>query len=147
MGWHGPVARGCRYKRNVTGSPSSGVTPSWRPAPAADLRCQDTKPFNWALDWTSAFQCLICWSLFDITALAEQSGLHLLLEQPRTMQRVRRSLWAPTTCSVSHILSHLRGHFSTDPQPNYSATPSTAIKRSAVGVRGSRAVAMATVTQ
>lgn len=25
-----------------------------------------------------------------------------------------------TTCSISHILSHLRGHISSDPQPNYS---------------------------
>lgn len=70
--------------------------------------------------------------------MTEQSGLHLLLKQPRALRRVWESLWAPTTCSVSHILSHLRGHFSTDPQPNYSATPLTAIKRRAAGVRGSR---------
>ena len=32
------------------------------------------------------------------------------------------SLWPSTTCSISHILSHLRGHISSGPQPNYSTT-------------------------
>lgn len=62
------------------------------------------------------------------------------------------SLWASTTCSISHILSHLRGHISSGPQPNYSTTHLSAVKRCTAGGRkGSRteagAVAMATVTQ
>lgn len=53
-------------------------------------------------------------------------------------RRVWESLWAPTTCSISHILSHLRGHISSDPQPNYSTTRLTAIKCCTAGVQGSR---------
>lgn len=55
------------------------------------------------------------------------------------LRRVRESLWASTTCSISHILSHLRGHISSGPQPNYSTTRLTAIKRCTAGVQGSRA--------
>lgn len=67
-------------------------------------------------------------------------GLHLVKETTlaRVLRWVRESLWASTTCSISHILSHLRGHISSGPQPNYSTTRLTAIKRCTAGVQGSR---------
>lgn len=54
-----------------------------------------------------------------------------------SVQWVWESLWASTTCSISHILSHLRGHISSGPQPNYFTTRLTAIKRCTAGVQGS----------
>lgn len=68
-------------------------------------------------------------------------GLHQVRKQPMAQMLwwVWETLWASTTCSISHILSHLRGHISSGPQPNYSTTHLTAIKRGTAGVQGSRA--------
>lgn len=70
--------------------------------------------------------------------MTERSALHLVRKQPLARMLVWESLWVSTTCSISHILSHLRGHLSSGPQPNYSTTRLTAIKRCTAGVQGSR---------
>lgn len=89
---------------------------------------------------------------FHTDRMTERSVLHLVSKQPLAeCCDLWESLWASTTCSISHILSHLRGtyliRYTTQLLLDTFNCHQTLHSRGASEPAESRAVAMATVTQ